>query len=113
MNKIFLSLVFLSSFLNGCDSPSCPKRLDEDVDGIYSKNLGSVTIRQEKCEILEQYMKSNCSNSCNFVGYNNSGKSELKHCYEKTLTRITKCSSGQIDNTITFTTDKFHKEQLQ
>lgn len=100
-------------FLIGCHSPPCPLPGPDDKPGVYSRELGTVSIDGETCKIYETYKNSSCimKNGLGYYPYSCDG--EFMYCDEKILTRITKCPSGTVGNAITYSSDKFHREQVQ
>jgi hypothetical protein len=59
MNKFSLLSLLL---VTGCTwgSPPCPELSNDDKDGIYLRNLGSVVIDNESCSIIETIKKTDC-----------------------------------------------------
>ena len=100
----------MALILGGCNSEStCPTITKESYKtGIFSRNLGSVEIAGEQCQIFEQYKKCNCE-----LRYSYDCNGEVVACREYILTRITKCPSSNTTNSITYSNDKFHIEHVQ
>ena len=103
--RLSLSSIFLL-FIMGCRPEPCPGSKEKNV-GLYSKELGTVQIDNEYCKIFETYNVYECievSSREECGGY---------ICNSKILTRITKCPSSTTTNTITYTPDKFHREEVK
>src|ERR1035437_6816431 len=82
-----------------CDKgPPCPPYSDDDLkSGIFSKDLGTVQIDGESCRIIETYERDQCQKRGSWNQIPQLSCDGVKiQCYNKTLTRITKCPSGTI-----------------
>lgn len=112
MNKLaFLFLLCLTSCTWG--SPPCPGPGENDKLGMYVRTLGTLNIDGENCTIFETYENTYCFMRDGFNHEPETCDGKYMTCSSKVLTRITKCPSGTISNTITYTSDKFHREQIQ
>lgn len=107
-----LLFLFAFAFLGCTKDPPCPMASKEDSNGFYSKNLTSIEIDGQVCEIFEVYEKFGCGPISG--GWSDpSCEGSVIRCSKRVISRITKCPSGVVSNTITYTPDKFHREQVQ
>lgn len=114
MKKYLSFLPFVAVLIMGCDeSPPCPAPGLTDKVGLFSREVGTVQIDGEVCKIFETYENEECHPVAGFQYEPNSCNGSFIRCYSKVMTRITKCASGVVGNTITYTPDKFHREQVQ
>lgn len=114
-NLIFAGFVFvlfggalgIGTYMNS-QEPNCPDFSEKDVGTkLLSHDLGLVTIEEESCHIVEVY-----EHICYIdAGYQCKGPKLI--CTDKTLSRITKCPSGSITNSVTRTGGKFPHEVVQ
>ena len=114
MKKYLSFLPFVAVLVMGCDSgPPCPVPGPTDKVGLFSREVGTVQIDGEPCKIFETYENTECYERDGFNHEPDSCSGKFLQCYGKVMTRITKCASGVVGNTITYTPDKFHREQVQ
>jgi hypothetical protein len=103
-------IILMALILGGCNSESTcdPITKESYKTGLFSRNLGSVNIAGEQCQIFEQYKKYDCQ-----LRYSPECNGQVVECREYILTRITKCPSSNATNSITYSNDKFHVEHVQ
>jgi hypothetical protein len=88
--------------------PKCPYINPKDIgNSIRSKDIGSVDIEGETCHLVEVY-----EHEC-FTGSDYGCKGEKLICIDRVLSRLTKCPSGTVSNTVTRTGGKFPHEEVQ
>lgn len=92
------------------NAPPCPDFNQKDVGTkLLSHDIGPVSIEGEDCHIIEVYERICYIDD----GGNYQCKGPKLLCSEKTLSRITKCPSGTVTNSVTRTGGKFSHEEVQ
>lgn len=90
--------VFFSCIIIGCGLPPCPDPNVDDKIGLYSKELGNVSLDEESCKIFEIYEKTHCLNINASERPELLCKGSIISCNRRTLIVLVKCPSGSISS---------------
>ena len=90
------------------NAPACPAYDTKEVGTkLISHDMGSVNIEGEDCHIIE------VSQHICYTGHYHECKGDYLFCSDRTISRITKCPSGTVTNSVTQTGGKFSHEEVQ
>ena len=107
---VFMLLLFGGSFYFDSKEPACDPINPQDIGiTLKSVDIGSVPIENETCHIIEVYQHMCYAD----IDYSYTCKGKKLICSDKVLSRITKCPSGTVTNTIIHTGGKFDHEEVK
>jgi len=98
------------SYLNHLDNykPNCPAFDTKDEGSkLVPHDMGAVTIEGEECHIIE------VDQHVCYIGPYSECKGSYLYCSDRVVSRITKCPSGTVNNSVTRTGGKFSHEEVQ